>query len=301
MVEKGGNKIDIWWIVFLVIIIITILTFIIAPIFYSLLLLIIIYLPIIIYILIYKWIKRWFAASVFSFSIWLNLVILLIPIIGGYLALDISNFYQEVKNKPSYIAISDNELIFAGRLDLIQNALTNSQTDDLILSKKETKDLQNEINNNLKDKTVFVIDKKVFRIVDKIEISEFEIFLTKDQALEILKSDDPINYLTSQLDLPPLVAGIIDEEIKDSKTITPENIKGIMVLLLLQETIKKGGTEYLIDELKNNNIKIYPKRASINLLIKFIPSDLLSNSNLIPQTLVTSETVANEVVNDKKR
>lgn len=296
---KEDKKLDIWWIILLITLALTILTFLFATLFYSLLLFIILYLPIIIYILIYKWIKRWFAAGVFSFSIWLNIVILFIPIVGGYLALDISNFYQDIKNKPSYIAINDNGLIFAGRLDLIQGAFQNGETKELILSKSELANLQKEINNNIKGKTVFVLDKKVFRIVDKITVSEFEISLTTNQVLETIKSDDPIKHLTSQLDLPELLADIINEEIKDSKTITPENIKGILVVLLLQETIKKGGTEYLIEELKDGNIKIYPERLSVSLLIKFIPSDIISGSGLVPNVLTTSETVANKVVNKR--
>lgn len=298
---KEYKKLDAWWVILLITLALTILTFLFATLFYSLLLFTIIYLPIILYILIYKWTKRWFVAGVFSFSIWLNIIILIIPIAGTYLAFDISNFYSDLKNNPSYIAINDNGLIFAGRLDLIQGAFKDRETKDLILKKSELTNLQKEINNNLKDKTVFILDKKVFRIVDKITIEEFKISLTTNQVLETIKSDDPIKHLTSQLDLPEILADIINEEIKNSKTITLENIKGILFILLLQETIKKGGTEYLIEEIKDGNIKIYPERLSVSLLIKFIPSDIISGSGLVPNVLTTSETVANEVVKRDKR
>lgn len=276
--ETKKRSFGIAWIFLLIIIALAILTFVFVPILISSILFIAIYLPIIVYILIYKWINRWFAALVFSFSIWLNIVILIIPIAGGLLALDLMHFSKDFANSPKYVALDDNGLIFGMNLDSLnfgEQSTNRVAAQNQILTQSQLDQLQTEINSGVRDKIVFVIKKDVFRNVGSINIQDVGITVSKDEIIDLLKTNDPNGFLINRLQegRQGLPAGILGQQIQQN----PEQIKMLAFLLLVQKTIEKGGSEYLIDEIKNSNIKIYPERKSLKILIKLIPANLLSN------------------------
>src|SRR3989338_306022 len=153
--EEKKNKFSVLWIVLIVALVLAVLTFIIAPIYISLALFAIIYLPVMLYILIYKWLGRWFASAVFTFSVWLNILLIVIPIFGGLLILDVSKFSQEFLEQPKYIAIDDNGIKFA-----VKQAPASQEMPFITLSQTEITSLQQEIdNNNVKNKVVLLIKK----------------------------------------------------------------------------------------------------------------------------------------------
>ncbi|MBI2148345.1 hypothetical protein HYU23_01585 [Candidatus Woesearchaeota archaeon] len=271
-VQSKIKSIGIAWITFIVVLLLTILTFILAPLFISGILFISVYLPAMLYILIYKWIKMGFASVFFAFSVWLNILILIIPLLGGILALDLMQFSEDFSNNPKYILLEDNNLIFGLKLN-INNKDSGEQFSTL--TSKQLIEIENDIIQKNKDKVIFVLKKEVFRNVNEIYIKDLKLTATKEDIFELLKSDDPIPILTDKLP-KELTQGLSQEALKQQFQNT-DQIKTMAFLLLLEKTLEKEGPKYLIDELKNGNIKIYPERISINILIKILPSDLISS------------------------
>ena len=264
--KKSG--LGIAWIILLVVLGLAILTFIIAPLMISGLIFIILYLPVMLYILIYKWIDRWFAAIVFTFSIWLNILVILIPVAGGLLALDLIEFSKDFAAQPKYVLLEDNTPFFG----LTLNTNSDSQAFE-VLNNNQLDEVKSEITSEVKDKVVFVVNKEVFRDIDTIQVPDLGITVTKDEIFDLLKSDNPNRILIRKLSQ----GSNLPAEMMSSNPGSSDQIKAMALMLLLQKTIEQNGAEYLIDELKDGNIKVYPKRASLNILIKVIPSSLVKD------------------------
>lgn len=287
-VNKKIKLLGIAWIIFLVVFILTILTFIIAPLLISSILFVFIYLPVMIYILIYKWIGRWFVALVFSFSIWLNILIILIPILGGLLALDLMKFSEDFAEDTKYMIINDNVPIFGARFDSldVNQQSTNAESPLTVLSTEQMSQIKSEIDSEVKDKIIFLVEKEVFRDVDQIQIQDLGITITKDEIFELLRANDPneflVNKFSQERNMPK---ALIRSQLSDLGN--ADQIKALGLLLLFQKTIETNGPKYLIEELKNGNIKIYPKRTSLNILIKLIPTDIITS--FFPETIGISD------------
>ncbi len=272
-IEELKKKIGLSWFFLIVSVILSIITFIAAPIHISMLFFIIIYLPVIIYVLIYKWLKKWVPASVFTFSIWLNIVIIIIPIFAGLAALDLSDFSKEFEKNPKIIALlEDEEIVFAFQIDEISlSGLTGDGVQ--VLADEDVTILDREIRKNkVKDMVVFVVKEELFNSVSQINVPDTEITLTKEQVLELIKSDDPSNHISEELNL---------NQAQFRKY--GKNIGAFAMILLLEEVLEKDGPEVFVRELKNENILIYPKRFSVQLLIKIIPENIISQMGLIPE------------------
>ena len=275
--EKSNKHLDTAWIFFIGIITLSILAFIIAPFWLSGILFLLVFLPTLISILIFKWIKKGFATVIFTFSIWLNVMILIIPIFGGLLAIDLMNFSKDFSNQPKYIALQDNNLVFG--IDLQTKTGSQFGTNGFsVMTRQQLSETQNEINQkSIKEKIVFIVKKEVFRNIDTVVVKDLG-SVPKDTIFDLLKSDDPNKFLIDVL--ANNVQGIPPELVKQqfSKELgNGDQIKTMALLLLTEATLEKEGPTYFIDELKNGNIKIYPERASLNILIKLLPAELVSS------------------------
>ncbi len=283
--EKVKHGLGFAWIFLLVAVGLSILTFIFAPILISSILFLGIFLPIILYILIYKWLDRWFAALVFSFSVWLNILVILIPLIGGILAIDLYRFSQDFSSQNKYIALDDNGLIFG--VNLNNNIASNNDKKPFtILTKIQLSQLEAEILTKVNNKLIFVVDKSVFNSVDSITPPQLSITLKKEEIFKLLKSDDAAldtkNLLlnkASSVSLPPEIRNKISQQVN----ISSDDIKISLIYLMLQDLLQKKGTDYLVHELKQGKIKVYPERTSLNLLIALVPENVIGD--LLPKSL----------------
>lgn len=265
------------WIILFITVGLTILTFIFLPLIISIIIFAAVYLPTTLYILIYKWIDRWFAALVFSFSIWLNIMLIIIPLIGGLVALDLMSFSKDLAEDPKYIILDDNGLIFGMSLDSIgligEQQTGNRQSPTLTID--QLAQIQNDINEDtLENKIVFKIEKEFFRNIDEIQIEQLGITATKDEIITMLTAEDPSAILEEKLSSTIGVPGLELDQLGD---IDNEQIKTMAFFLLIQKTIEQEGTDYIIKELKNDNIKIYPEKTSLKMLIKLMPPEILSS------------------------
>ncbi len=266
-VQKRSLK---FWIVISILLVLTILIFFILPLWMASILLLVVLLPVIIYLLIYRWINKKFASFIFAFSVWLNILILIIPIFGGVLALDLMDFSKDFSHDPKYIILNDGGLFFGVRIKSLD---FSKNPDYKVLSKQDILDIQNDIGQ--KGRIVFIVNKEVFRNVNNIQIEEAGISLSKDEVFEILKSDDPIDLLAKKSPVA-LSGSFIKDQIKQ-KLGSEDQVKAFAFLKLMETTIEREGPKYFLEEIQNGNIKIYPERTSLKILIKLVPIDLLGN------------------------
>src|SRR3989338_1033465 len=110
--ENKKDKKNGVWIIFIILFVLSMVFFFVLPLYIAAIFLLVISLPAMIYILIYKWIGKKFASVVFAFSVWLNILVLIIPVVGGLLALDIMKFSENFSNNPKYVLLHDMEIIF---------------------------------------------------------------------------------------------------------------------------------------------------------------------------------------------
>ena len=287
-IEDLKKKIGIAWFILILAAILSVITFIAAPIHISMLIFIIIYLPVIVYVLILKWIKRGLPAIIFSLSVWLNVVIIIIPIFAGLTALDLSNFSEEFQENPKIIAFADDEIISAIQINDLSFDLSTAKNNIKVMNKEELNTLNKEVSRNkVKDRIVFVIKEELFEGIKQVDISGTEIMLTKEQAIEIIKADDSEGYATKELGLR---ASLFDDYEKSAGA--------FVFMLLLEETLEKNGPEFFVKELKKENIIIYPERFSVNLLIKIIPENIISQAGFLPE-LPGGQTKVVNALNEK--
>ncbi len=291
MEENKLKRLGSAWITLLLLVVIAILTFIFVPLIIALGIFVFLYLPIMIYILIYKWIGKWFAALVFAFSLWLNILILTIPVFGGLMFLDLTNFSEDFATQPKYIALEDSDIIFATAISSLDQT---SEQPFLVLTKTELTQLQNEIETkSVNDKIVFVMKRELFRVVDEIHNQDIGITLTTDEAFQLLKSEEPLSFIADKLSAN-ITQGIPEESLivalQNNPDFNPDTVKSFTALLLVQEALEKGGSDYIVSELKEGNIKIYPERLSLKILIKIVPEGLLKQ--IIPSLPGESSTNA---------
>src|SRR3989339_1993553 len=247
------SKISKSWLLFLIISILSILSFVFISI-PTLITFLILFLPILIYILLYKWIKLKFVSSVFTFSVWLNIILLLMPVTLGFLAMDIMDFSEQLQEEEKYIIIGE-EALFGIKI--------SSYNSDYNIIKKE--DLL-KIDKNSKDKITIVTRKETFRNVKNIKIGD-NLEISQDEVFSIL-SNNQISSIISNL--------LTSKEDK-------EDAQTKIFFLLIGETLEHTNPEFLAEEIKNGNIKIYPERFSINFLIKVMPEEIIAKiiENLI--------------------
>ncbi len=223
-------------------ILLSIIGFIVLPILWSISLFLTIFLPILLYLGVYVWIKKRFASVIFSLSIWVNIIIILIPIALGLIIWDISEFSKEFQEKPKYILLNDKDKILFG---ININSLDLNGKDPIrILEKEESLRIKNEIKNKPKDKIIIEIDKEIFRNINSIEIDNKTI--NKEEINRILESNN-------------------------------NELKNIILLKLVEEKLKTEGVKSLVNDLKENRISIYPKRLSVEILIRIIPANLIED------------------------
>ncbi len=272
-IEELKKKIGMAWFVLILAAIFSIITFIAAPIHISMLIFIIIYLPVIVYVLILKWIKRGLPAIIFSLSVWLNVVIIIIPVFAGLTALDLSNFSEEFQENPKIIALADDEIISAIQINDLSFDLNTAKNNIKALDKEELSTLNKEVSRNkVKDRIVFVIKEELFEDIRQVDISGTEIVLTKEQAMEIIRAGSSGGDTAKELGLR---VSLFDDYGKSAGA--------FVFILLLEETLEKNGPEFFVRELKKENIMIYPERFSVNLLIKIIPENILSQAGFLPE------------------
>lgn len=248
------------WITFIIVLIISILNFIFIPLPFSLISFSILFLPIIIYIIIYKWIKLRFASVVFTFSVWLNIIILIIPILIGFVAIDLMHFADEIKTSEKYILIEDKAPIFG-----VKYEETNHIEDSF---KPLTKSELQNLKNNQKNKIIISLNKEVFRNVNKITIED-KITISKEDIFLLLNADEKTSSIFDKL--------FQNIQIEEINQFSLEKIKTMAFLLLMRKTLEENSPEFLIKELKAGNIKIYPERLSVKLLIKILPEGIASS------------------------
>ncbi len=256
------------WIVFLITLVLSLLFFLVFSLLVALVFFLAFFLPVLLYILIYKWIKRWFAALVFGFSLWLNLMVILIPVTGFIIFLDVKDFADTFETSPKYLILQDKVPIVGVKFDSLDNVDPSKLQS---LNRQELSQVQAEINSEVKNKIIITVDKEVFRDITTVQVKELGgITFTKDELMQLLNSGN----------LPQTLSNLgINQPI--------EKVKVMTLLVLLQKTVETKGAEYLVNELKEGNIKIYPEKASVNLLIQIIPSDLINN--VLPKELTSNK------------
>ncbi len=244
------------WIIVLVLVIASVLVFFLLPLFTAIGLVFIIFLPIILYILIYKWLKRWFASLFFSTILWILIVIAAAFIFGRVVINDVSQYAQTIQNNPQYVLLTDNgNTFFATRIDsLDQIQQTNGEEGYHILSNKEILDLQKELSPDLENKAVFVINKDTFRNVKTIEISSFT--FSREEAFGVLTE--------------------IDESRFELLGISLDQAKISVFAALMQSLLEQNDISFLIEEVKKGNIQVYPKNKYIEEFLKVVPTSMLS-------------------------
>jgi energy-coupling factor transporter transmembrane protein EcfT len=276
--EKDSSKIA--WIILGILVLISIILFIFIPLIISLLILFFLFLPAIIYILWYKLTSKW----ILSIFLTLLSMFLILIITIGLFALDLKNFSDDVMEKPKFVLLKENnELIFGFKIEgKSQPDLNSTQT----LNKEDLNSIQEEINKKVKDKIILVIDENFFKSVEKLKVPGVNLVLTKQQAFDLLKSDDPGSHIINILGFDQTTKLIVSQINKDFPN---DKIKLLVFALVLTESVQEKDASFLLQEFKNKNLEIYPKRFSINLLIKVIPEDLVKDAFTIPKIDLNGE------------
>lgn len=273
---------------------ITILSFFFLPILFSIILFLTILFPLLLYIILGKLTNRWGLSLLFTTLIHFVLIIIL----ALWIYQDTSNLINNAKTHTKYLLYQENNtIVFASKIYL------NSNMNITEIPKSEIPEIINSINK--KDKFVIIIDSKIFNQLNEtisIPIQNQNMQVSKQDALEILKSDDPLGlvlkYLTKNnpelsKDLPPellqqIKEGNISKELEQAMKdqslgqnnlqqipglsgFDKNSIKLFVLIFLLAETIKEQGTEYIFDSLTNNNIQIKPDSYITFWIIKHIP------------------------------
>lgn len=296
--KKSGLTSTIFLIVFLSI---TVLSFIFLPILFSLILFLAILFPILLYISLGKLTKRWGMSLLFTTLIHFVLIIIL----AIWIYQDTTNLMNNIKTQPKYLLYQENSTVaFASKIDLTSNMNITE------ISKSEISEIINFINRKDKfviiiDAKIF----NPLNETISIPIQDQNIEVSKQDALAILKSDNSLSivlkYLTKNnpelsKDLPPellqqIKDGNISKELEQAMQQTQNqgqvsnknnlqqlqqtptsgfdknSIKPIALTLLLAETAREQGIDYIFDSLNNNNIQIKPDSYITLWIIKHIP------------------------------
>ncbi|HLC86606.1 MAG TPA: hypothetical protein VJG30_04940 [Candidatus Nanoarchaeia archaeon] len=260
-------------IVLLVVVILSILAFLFLPLLLAVAVFLAVLLPVIIFVLIKKWISKTFASVVFSFSVWLNIVIVLIPLFAGFAALNFAEFSKSLSSNDKVIAIDDNGLIFAFQFKDFNNVQSVK-----IYSSRELKNLrENLASDNLNNLMIFIINKKIFDPVKSISMSG--IVLSNDEAFEFLASEDSNAFLSKKLGAA-------------QKDISSDNMKVMAVFKLFEGILNENSAIYIVSSYKSGLIEVYPDYFSLRL-IKYLPDAVLENavSSLMPSQKSSNKNV----------
>src|SRR3989344_8391609 len=94
--------------------ILTLLIFLALPLIFALIIFTFILLPVLIYTIIYLWIKRPYASLLFSASIWVNINLILLPVLGGLFISDLTQFQADLITKDKIMVLEQNKKFIAG-------------------------------------------------------------------------------------------------------------------------------------------------------------------------------------------
>tara|TARA_Y100000294_G_scaffold167819_1_gene177379 strand:- start:42 stop:776 length:735 start_codon:yes stop_codon:yes gene_type:complete len=180
--------------------------------------------------------------------------------------------YQDMGDLKENFSFNDNLLILQNENQLLTGVKLNfekiSDFEELEAFNSLSQDQINEYNpyytNEEYDKIlgdhykILFIDYNTFQDIQEIEVLNKA--YSNEFVLQVLESQNPMELLTPK-----------SLNIKSS-----ENIKPILFTMLLTEKIKLQKSTFLITEMKNKNIRVYPETITFKI-IKYIPVDFMQD------------------------
>ncbi len=153
--------------------------------------------------------------------------------------------------------------------DLDTNAILTQQQIDSIVGKSKKEILK----NNYK---LFIFNSKTFQDIPVVSFWEME--FANSEIFSLLESSTPINSIVTKIiekeNYPETMRQSLTQEFKSTMSISDDSqMKGILFMLLLEEKTK-GNEKMIFEELRNNNLTIYPETI-IFKIIKTIPDSFL--------------------------
>jgi len=204
-------------------------------------------------------------------------VILLIVIIGGYFVVsDANDFREKFPSQPSIYLLKDDEKIIAGFSGILEENFTPSPAlEEQINSYQydyEQKNLNKILGENYK---LFIMNKSAFDFVN--EVSAGEKPLAKQEIFDLLDSSMPINDYLSKQGIPDSQKSKARQDLLAQMNIKDDTeFKGILFGLLYATAMSKEGPLFMFDQVRNENMIVYPETAMFKLL-KQIPSSFIQN------------------------
>ena len=107
---------------------------------------------------------------------------------------------------------------------------------------------------------MFIVNNSAFDDLESVNLGEQE--LEKEVVFEILQSDD--------------AAAVFSEEVGGKVSMSDSELKGNLFGALIMESMEKEGSIYIVRQIHDGNIRIYPETAMFKF-VKYIPISLVND------------------------
>ena len=217
-------------------------------------------------VLIYFILKIIIRSTFWNIFLTIILWALVLIIFSAYMYFSITNFIQDIQDKPLYVTLEKQDAIL-----IALQILPGEKIPYKLIEQTINKDGGIEI----------ILTEEFFSPIDKIELPGVHIELTKQQLFEIIESKNTEKIL--QNFLPPSMKSIPIDLVQKNSNMDLSQIKVIVLGLLIYETLNKEGTTYFVTAYKDNTLKIDGIPISIEILLTLIPESLIKE--FLPQEL----------------
>ncbi len=149
---------------------------------------------------------------------------------------------------------------------------------DAILNQQEINNMVGKSNSEIlgNNYKLFIFNSKTFQDIQSISFWEME--FTKQEIFSLLESPTPINNIITKIiekeNYPETMRQSLTQEFKSALEISDNSqMKGILFMLLLEEKTNQN-EKMIFNELRDNNLTIYPETI-IFKIIKVVPDPIL--------------------------
>jgi hypothetical protein len=228
-------------------------------------------------------------------SVALILIFAVVLVIGLLVLDDANNFRNKFPTSTNLFLLEENNTI----LSAIE--MNNSgNTPYSIINQSALANIEDDYNHNRISRIetgyykVFVVDTKAFQDIEYTQITDKNIDLSKQQVLQVLRSQDPKHELAD------IISGndqLLSKQVQSQMNGMDNNgLKGYLFSYALSYFFNPKNLDGFLAELKNGNILVYEETAMFKA-IRIVPDFLVKNT-LMNQanTLMNGTNIINPTV-----
>lgn len=253
----------------------------------AILLLWIIIFPLVVYLLLRKFVfkKGRLLPFMLTTVLWLVLTGAVAAIAVNALMQDVKKLDSDLKNNPKYLLYQANNYpIFGAEVDETKLKIEGEIPFEP-LERSRIEQFQSEMKTGVKNKLIIIFNRDFLygtKPVIEVKMDDIKLNIKREELIAMLESDDvkeDASKLLAEQNLQPNLPKEQAQKLIEAQLLgtEPDKIKIILLGVAVNDIINNQGPKYLIAEYRKGNLNVYPDYLVLKLL-KQMPEQIVDKA-----------------------